>query len=59
MAEDAEKVETSAFWQGRLRKDGSTRANLERAIGINNLAQFTPHQHGNSSVFYMSRREAA
>ena len=43
MAEDYEKVGTSAFWRGRLRKDGSTVANLEKAIGINDLAQFTPH----------------
>jgi hypothetical protein len=43
MAEDYEKVGTSAFWRGRLRKDGSTVANLEKVIGINDFAQFTPH----------------
>jgi hypothetical protein len=42
-AEDSEKVGTSAFWPGRLRKNGSTVANLEKAIGINDLVQFTPH----------------
>jgi hypothetical protein len=43
MAEDSEKVRTSAFWRGRLRKDGSTVANLEKAIGINDFAHFTRH----------------